>query len=230
MADPSNELVQYAANGGQGSGYLAHPNRDGPFPAVVVIQEWWGLNDHIKDVADRFARAGYIALAPDLYGGKATTEPDEARKLAMGLDMEHAVQEMIGAVNYLCGRADVGKIGAIGFCMGGSLTLLLAARTPRLSAAAPFYGGRPLAVEDVSRIGCPVLAIFGGQDQGIPPERITELRSQFERAGVLHEIVVYEQAGHAFFNDTRPEAYNASAAHDAWQRTLAFFAQHLRDQ
>lgn len=229
MAEQSGENVQFAANGGTGRGYLALPGGEGPFPAVVVIQEWWGLNDHIRSIANRFAAAGLVALAPDLYNGQATSEPDEARKLAMSLDIDYAAQQMIGAVNYLCGRSDVGKIGAIGFCMGGTLALVLAARTPRIAAVAPFYGGRPLSAEDASRLNSPVLAIFGAQDQGIPPERIADFRAMFERAGVPHDVVVYPDAGHAFFNDTRPQAYNAPAAADAWARALRFFDQYLRD-
>jgi carboxymethylenebutenolidase len=222
------EMVTCISDGTQAQGYLARPAGDGPFPAVIVLQEWWGLNDHIKDVADRFAGAGFVALAPDLYHGQVASEPDEARKLVMGLDLPRAVHEMVAAVNYLCGRADVRTIGAIGFCMGGSLALLLASKTPRLGAVASFYGGRQLDDDDLMRIACPILAVYGGQDQGIPPALIEHQREIWTRTNVPHEIIVYTDAGHAFFNDTRPQAYDPSAASDVWERTLAFFHKQLQ--
>lgn len=221
-------VMRFAANGGEAGGYLALPQGQPNRAGIVVIQEWWGLNPHIEEVARRFAAAGYVALAPDLYDGQATTEPDEARKLAMGLDMQHAATIMVGAVNYLCGRDDVDRVGSIGFCMGGSLSQLLASRTPRLSAAVSFYGGSPITAEQAGQIGCPLLAIFGGRDPSIPAQQIEETRTLLEHAGVQIEVAIYPDAGHAFFNDTRPEAYSAEAAADAWQRTLRFFDQHLR--
>jgi carboxymethylenebutenolidase len=221
-------MVTFTSDSTQAQGYLARPAREEPSPAVIVIQEWWGLNDHIKDVADRFAAAGFVALAPDLYHGQVAEEPDDARKLAMGLDLPHAVSEMVAAVNYLCGRGDVHSIGAIGFCMGGSLALLLASKTPRLGGVASFYGGRQLDDADLMQIACPILAVYGGRDQSTPSAMIEHQRDIWTRTGVPHEIVVYEAAGHAFFNDTRPQAYDAAAADDVWQRTLAFFRKQLQ--
>jgi carboxymethylenebutenolidase len=223
----ATETITFAADGGEGMGYLARPVTIQRAPAVVVLQEWWGLDAHIKDVTERFARAGYVALAPDLYHGAVAREPDEARKLAMGLDLERAATEMIGAVNYLCGRDDVANVAVIGFCMGGSLALLLAARTPRVAAVSSWYGGRQVADADLMQISAPVLAIYGGRDQSIPPERIQHTRDMFERAGVPHDIVVYDDAPHAFFNDTRPQIYRPDAAADAWQRTLAHFERAM---
>ena len=224
----TGEMVTFTSDSTQAQGYLARPGAEEPSPAVIVIQEWWGLNDHIKDVADRFAAAGFVALAPDLYHGQVAAEPDEARKLVMGLDLPRAVNEMVAAVNYLCGRSDVHSIGAIGFCMGGSLALLLASKTPRLGAVASFYGGRQLDDADLMQIACPILAVYGGRDQGIPPALIEHQREVWSRTGVQHEIVVYEEASHAFFNDTRPQAYDPAAASDVWQRTLAFFGKQLQ--
>lgn len=224
----STTMLEFGSNGGTAQGFLARPEGAGPFPAMIVIQEWWGLNDNIKQLAQRFAAEGFVALAPDLYAGRVTSEPDEARKLAMALDMPHAVKDMIGAVNYLCGRSEAARIGVVGFCMGGSLALLLASKTPRVDAAVSFYGGRPLAQDDLDQLGSPILAFYGGRDGSIPPERIEENRTQWQRAGVDHQIVVYDSADHAFFNDTRPDVYDPAAAADAWKRTLAFFRAHLQ--
>lgn len=229
MADIRGEMVEFQSNGTLGMGYLVRgPATEQSQPGVIVIQEWWGLNDNIKEVADRFAAAGFVALAPDLYRGEKTEEPDEARKLAMALDMGRAVKDMIGAVNYLCGVPGVGRIGAVGFCMGGTLSLWLASMTPRVGAAVSFYGGRTLNADTVAKIGGGVLAFYGGQDEGIPPETIAEQRAAFEQAGISHEIVIYEQAGHAFFNDTRPDHFDPQAAADSWERTLAFFRHQLQ--
>lgn len=228
MPDRPGNMVEFQSNGATAMGYLAQPHGDGRFPAVIVLQEWWGLNDHIKQLAERFAAEGFVALAPDLYHGRSTTEPDAARKLAMGLDMQHVVKDMVGAVNYLCGRSDTTQIGVVGFCMGGSLALLLAARTPRVAAAVSFYGGRPLDEADARQLACPILAFYGGRDQGIPPERIEQDRAMLTRHEVDHEIVVYPEADHAFFNDTRPHIYDREAAAAAWQRTLAFFRVHMQ--
>ncbi len=228
MAEPAGTMISFAANGDTGQGYLVLPVECSRQAAILVIQEWWGLNDHIKRVADRFAAEGYAALAPDLYHGRATTEPDEARKLAMSLDMPRAVKEMIGAVNYLCGLPNVRRIGVVGFCMGGSLALLLAAKTPRVAAVVSFYGGRFPDDTDLRQISDPLLLFYGGRDHGIPPEQIAANRAALERHGIIHEIVVYESAGHAFFNDSRPQAYHAEAAADAWRRTLVFFDRYLQ--
>jgi carboxymethylenebutenolidase len=228
MAETSGTMVEFQANGATAHGYLARPPEGGSHPGVIVVQEWWGVDRHIRDLAERFAREGFVALAPDLYGGRVTTEPDEARKLAMTLDLPRAVKEMVGAVNYLYGLPGVGKIGVIGFCMGGSLALLLASKTPRVAGAVSFYGGRALDDADVRQIGSPVLAIYGGKDGGIPPDRIEHFRDQWTRAAIDHEIVVYPDADHAFFNDTRPQVYNPTAAADAWDRTIRFFRSHLQ--
>lgn len=228
MANGSADMVEFQSNGGTAIGYLAKPPGDGPFPGVIVIQEWWGLNDHIKVVADRFAAEGFVTLAPDLYGGRVAREPDEARKLAMSLELPHAITDMLGAVNYLCGRSDVSRIGAIGFCMGGSLVLHLATKTPRIAAVASFYGGRIPEDAELRQISSPVLAFYGGRDQGIPPEKVDENRAALERANVPHDVVVYDHADHAFFNDSRPTAYDAAAASDSWQRTLMLFRKHLQ--
>lgn len=224
----NGETVTFISDNIEAQGYLARPDGGGRFPGVIVIQEWWGVDEHIKSVADRFAEAGFVALAVDLYHGQTTSEPDEARKLVMALDFGRVLKEMIAAVNYLCGRIEVDGVGVIGFCLGGTLSLLLASKTPRVGAVASFYGGRQLDDTELMDIACPILAIYAGQDQGIPPEHIAHQREVWTRSGVPHEIVVYAHADHAFFNETRPEVYDAAAADDAWQRTLALFRKQLQ--
>lgn len=223
------EHVHFLANGAEGQGYLARPQAPGPHRGVLVIQEWWGLDSHIKDVADRFARAGYVALAPDLYHGAVAHEPDDARRLAMELEFPQAIAEMVGAAAYLAGRAEVEpkRLATIGFCMGGSLALLLAAHAPQIGAVASFYGGRPIPADVVQRISAPVLGIYGENDAGIPAERRAEIDAQLSASGVPHELHVYTGAGHAFFNDARAHGYHPAAAQDAWARALAWFDQYL---
>jgi carboxymethylenebutenolidase len=224
----ATEHVSYTSLDGETlTGYLARPRDQGPQPGVVVIQEWWGLDEHILDVTRRLALAGFVALAPDLYHGVVVSEPDEARKLVMELDMEHAVAEIRQAVDFLQAREDVTghDIGAVGFCMGGRLVLQTARVEPDLGAAVAFYG-TPLALEEVEQVTAPVLGIYGAEDQGIPVEDVRTMEQALAQAGVAHEIHVYEGAPHAFFNDTRA-SYRPQPAQDAWQRTLDWFRAHL---
>ena len=221
-------VVEYPdADGETLMGYLARQTDAGAQPAVVVIQEWWGLNDHIKDIVRRLAGEGFVALAPDLYHGVVTTEPDEARKQAMALDMAEAVKEIQQAILFLQGQAYVAgpKVGIVGFCMGGGLVLQTALREDDLAAGVVFYG-RPLSPEEAGQVKAPILGLFGAADQGIPVAAAEAMHAGFDRAGIENEIHVYEGAQHAFFNDTRA-SYNAEAAADAWTRTLAWFRDHL---
>src|SRR5688572_10552211 len=178
--------VEFASNGSQARGYLSVQD-SGSGPGVVVIQEWWGLVDHIRNVCDRLAGEGFVALAPDLYHGETTAEPDEAGKLMMELDIERAAKDMSGAVDYLLGHEAVegDKVGAIGFCMGGALVLVLAARNgEKVGAVAPFYGVFKGETPDLSGIECPVLGHFGDEDESTPPEQIDALaRTIREDAG-----------------------------------------------
>ncbi len=226
--ETTTELVEFPVDGGSCPGYLARP-AEGTYPGVVVIQEWWGLDDHIKDVARRFAREGFVALAPDLYHGKVTSEPDEARKLAMELDRERALKEIRQAVAYLKAHPAVSpkKVGIIGFCMGGGLALLTAIHEPAVDAAVVFYGRNPDPIDLVARIQCPLLGIYGEADQGIPPSEVERLGEALKRYGKQFELHIYPAAPHAFFNDTRPQVYRPEAAADAWAKTLAFFRRHL---
>lgn len=213
-------MVEFPANGGTCHGYLAEPATPGP--GLVVIQEWWGLVPHIKDVCDRFAAEGFLALAPDLYRGTATTEPDEAGKLMMSLNIAEAAKDMRGAAAYLAARSVGGAVGATGFCMGGAMTLVLAAQGA-LRAAVPFYG-IPRADPGYANITCPVLGHYAEHDGIANAEGLFDT---MRAAGVDATLHVYPGTNHAFFNDARPEVYEADAAHLAWQRTLAFLREHL---
>jgi carboxymethylenebutenolidase len=221
-------MVEWQVDGGNAPGYLVRPAST-PAPAVIVIQEWWGLEPHIQEVAERFAAEGYVALAPDLYHGEIATEPDEARKLAMELDHDRAVAELDAAARYLLEQPEVAgdRVGVIGFCMGGGLALLTACRSSRIGASVVFYGRSPNPIEQVESLSCPLLGIYGEADRGIPPSAVDRLRTALDEAGdnefALH---IYPDAPHAFFNDTRHD-YRPEASGDAWQRTLAFFAEHL---
>jgi carboxymethylenebutenolidase len=221
--------VEFPANGETGSGYLAIPEGDGPFPGVIVVQEWWGLDNHIKDVAGRFANDGFVALAPDLYHGKVTSEPNEAQKLMMSLNMTQAGSELVKAAEYLASRPEIGGrgIGAIGFCMGGGLALTLACDSPHVKAAAPFYGMNPTPIDKVRHLSGPVLAVYAENDNFAGEAVRRQLESALKDAGIQHEIQVYPGTEHAFFNDTRPEVHRQEAAEDAWKRALALFRENL---
>lgn len=206
-------------------GYWAYQEGGEPRPAIIVIQEWWGLNDHIKDIARRFAAEGYVALAPDLYHGVVTTEPDEARKQAMALSSQAAVREIQAAIDHLKDQAFVnGRFGIVGFCMGGGLVLQTAANSPDIHAAVPFYGA-PLAPAVASNVSAPVLSFLGSRD-GIAASSYEAMHAALTEAGVTNKFQLYDGAQHAFFNDTRP-SYDEAAATDAWQQTLDWFETHL---
>lgn len=219
--------VSFPSTGGSTPAFLATPQAAGRFPGLVVIQEWWGLVPHIEAVTRRFAESGFVALAPDLYHGEAAEEPDEARKLAMALDRERAVNEILAAASFLTRheRVLVGGIGVVGWCMGGGLALSAAAEGDDLAAAVCFYG-RPLAESDCARLEVPVLGLFAGHDHGISLEEVRAFEADLQAHGVAHEVHVYEAAHHAFFNDTRP-VYDPEAAADAWRRTLDWFGRFL---
>ena len=211
------------------TGYLVKPAGKGPFPGVVVIIEWWGLNDQIKGVADRLAAEGYVALAPDLYHGNVTSDPEKAHELMRGLDEQEAMSDLGSAVDYLRSLPEVGKarIGSVGFCMGGGLSLQLALHRPDLSGAVVFYGQPEIDPAVLKGAACPILGLFGAQDQGIPKPKVEAMAKTLNEVGKGAEVKIYPDAGHAFFNETRP-SYNAADAADAWRRTVAFFKAHLK--
>ncbi len=222
------EMVKYSANGGQSEGYLAVPDTLDRSPCIIVIQEWWGLVPHIKDVADRFAREGYLALAPDLYHGRSTTEPDEANKLMLDMKRDEATRDLDGAVDYLRLNAmSSGKIGVVGFCLGGGLALLAACRNTHIAACIDFYGVLPGGQPECSKLEAPVLGLFGERDAWMPPDAVQQLERELREMGKTVETVVYRDAGHAFFNDTG-DSFDNDAAEDAWRRSLEWFGRYLR--
>lgn len=213
------DMVTFRSNGGTAQGYLA----DGGGPGVIVIQEWWGLVPHICDVADRVAAAGFTALAPDLYGGRSSTEPDEAGKLMMSLNLAQAAKDLSGAVDLLQERTGRTKVGVMGFCMGGGLSLVLACQRPdAVAAAAPFYGVIPWAnaQPDWAALTATVEGHYAELDGFFTPAAAQELETTLRGLGKTATLHVYPGTDHAFFNDTRPEVYDAGASATAWQRTL----------
>ncbi|NEQ27831.1 MAG: dienelactone hydrolase family protein [Microcoleus sp. SIO2G3] len=209
-------------------GYLALPPA-GTGRGLLVLQEWWGLVPHIRQVSDRFAAAGFVALAPDLFDGKQTTSPDEAQRLFMALNIEKTARDLETAAGLLRGHDAVtgDKIGVVGFCMGGQLALLAATLSGSYGAVIDFYGIHPKVQPDFSRLGAPVLGLFGAEDDFVPPAAVAQLETAVTEAGGAIATHTYQNAGHAFLNDTRPEAYQPEAATDAWQRSIDFLNQHL---
>lgn len=204
-------------------GYLATAGQDRP--GVVVIQEWWGLNDQICGVADRFARAGFNALAPDLYHGRVTQDANEASHLMNGLDFPGAThQDIHGAVTHL--QRISSQVGVMGFCMGGALTIAAAVHVPALSAAVCFYGIPPQEFADPANIRIPFQGHFATQDDWCVPSMVDALEATLQKTGVPAEIHRYA-AAHGFFNERRGDVYDADAASQAWERMTVFFTQHL---
>ncbi len=222
------ELVKFPSNGHEGEGYLATP-ASGSGPGAIVIQEWWGLVPHIKDVCDRLAGEGFVALAPDLYNGKTTSEPDEAGKLMMEMKIDEAARDLSGAVDYLAGLDSTtsDKVGCVGFCVGGGLSMYLAGMNSKIGACVVYYGVLPMAQADNASIQAPILGHYADDDGSLPVNAVRELESTLKGLGKDAEFHIYEGTEHAFFNDTRPDVYRAEAATQSWDRTLAFFREHL---
>ena len=224
------EQVSFASNGDTAQGYLARPEQPGP--GVVLIQEWWGLVPHITDVADRMAAEGFTVLAPDLYHGESTTEPDEAGKKLMALDLPRAGRDMAGAAAHLAGLDGVtgDRVGVVGFCMGGGLAILAATVSADIAAAVAFY---PAIYWEG---WAPAWGAMGGKhvqlhlaegDGGSAAERVQETRASIVEGGGQVELYDYPGTEHAFFNDSRPEVHDPAASATAWQRTLHFLHAHL---
>jgi len=224
--------VTFPSNGTDGQGYLAVPE-SGSGPGVIVIQEWWGLVPHIVDVCDRFAAEGFVALAPDLYRGETTTEPDEAGKFMMALDLDRAGRDLAGAVDFLIDHPAVTThtVGVVGFCMGGGLALVVACQQgAKVGACVPFYGVIPWpeAQPDWSALEAPVQGHFAELDGFFGPDAVQQLQTTLDDLGKQAELIVYPGADHAFFNDTRPEVHHPAASQLAWNRTLGFLRAHVR--
>ena len=208
-------------------GYLSEPEDMEPKAGLIVIQEWWGLTDDIKEIADRYAVEGYLAFAPDLYHGQVATEPDEARKLAMSMERDIAAQEIDAAIAWLKEERGMEKVGCVGYCMGGGLTLATAIRPgSNVDAVHVYYGGGMPSAEQIATIQVPVLGSYGANDGGIPVEQVDMLRETLTTNGITNDITVYEGAEHSFFNDTRP-AYHEEAAMDSWMKSIEWFDQYL---
>lgn len=223
------EMIRFAANGRTAPGYLATPESGKDGPGLVLLQEWWGLVDHIKDVADRFATAGFVVLAPDLYDGEKTKSPDQAAKMFMALRIGEAAKDIRGAARHLTARPDVTpkKVGVVGFCMGGQLALYAGQGYPdEIGAVVDFYGVHPNVPIDPAKVRVPVQLHFGKRDTSVPETKARELTEKLSETGVEVSSHFYD-ADHAFFNDTRPEVHDPGAAAEAWTRSVAFLIKHL---
>jgi carboxymethylenebutenolidase len=230
MADNPRQNVTFPSNGGQAYGYLAKP-KSGSGPGVIVIQEWWGLDDHIVEIADRLAAEGFVALAPDLFGGKVAHDTDEAGKYMEALPAEQAAKDLSGAVDYLIADANTTseKVGAVGFCMGGGFVLLLAAQQgDKIGAAVSFYGVGQGVPNQYRTVTAPIQGHYGEQDSFYPVDQARAQEQQI-RAESQNEVeFFYYPAGHAFHNDKdKLGTYDAASAKQAWERTVSFLHEHL---
>ena len=221
------EMMTFPSNGHDCDGYLAGSGAaDGAGPGVLVIQEWWGLVPHITDVVDRFAAEGFTALAPDLYHGRSSTEPDGAGKLMMALNLEQAAKDLSGAIALLQERTGRAKVGVVGYCMGGGLALVVASKRPdAVGAVAPYYGviPWPTAQPDWSAIEAKVVGEYAELDDSANPEAVAALQTKLRDLGKDATLHVHPGTQHAFFNDTRPEVYDAGASAAAFARTVELF-------
>jgi carboxymethylenebutenolidase len=220
-------MVEFPSDGQTTQGYLASPAA-GKGPGVIVIQEWWGLVDHIKRVCDRFAAEGFSALAPDMYHGKTASEPDSAGKLFMALNIAQAEKDLRGAAAYLAQHSATAKLGAVGFCMGGQLALFAATLNPSVGACVNFYGIHPNVNPDYSKLSGPVLGLFAEKDTSVTPATARQVDADIRKAGKQSELHIYPGVDHAFFNEDNTAAYNKAAADDAWRRTLHHFRGNLK--
>jgi carboxymethylenebutenolidase len=221
----SERVTFKSKGGGDVAGALAIPAGSGQVPGVVVLQEYWGLTDHIKSIADRLAEERFVALAPDLYHGKLTKDAAEAGQLMKELDWAVAMQDIAGAVEELKSNARVnGKVGVIGFCMGGALAFAAACNLEDLGAVVSFYGIPPQA--DWSKVEAPILAHCAKKDDWVTPEAAQGVEQALKDAGKSIEVRYYD-ADHAFFNDTRPEVFSEECASEAWMRTVAFLKRQM---
>ena len=220
------ETLSFNTSGGETSAYAATPDEPNEnTKAVVLIQEWWGLNDHIKDIAGRYAEEGFICIAPDLYRGKVATNPDEASKMMNALEIEDGLDTIKNAMEAAREKYGLSHFGITGYCMGGTYALRAACELEGISAAAPFYGDIP-EEEILQKLTVPTVFISGTKDQWINTEKVSGLEDAAERYELPVESLKYE-ADHAFFNDTRPGVYDEDAAHDAWAKVIQHFKDNL---
>ena len=222
--------VSYKSGDETVQGVLYAPQGKGPFPALVVIHEWWGLNDWVKEQASKLADEGYVTLAVDLYRGKVATTPDEAHEIMRGVPEDRAARDLHAAVEFLTSQSNVKKdrIGSIGWCMGGGYSLDVALQEPTLAAAVIDYGHLATDADSLKKINASLLGIFGGQDRGIPVEDVKKFEQTLKQQGKKVEIVIYPDAGHAFENPNNKTGYRADDAADAWKHTTTFLAATLK--
>jgi len=209
---------------------LYSPEGKGPFPAIVVVHEWWGLSDWVKEQASKLSDQGYVTLAVDLYRGKVAQNPDMAHELMRGLPEDRTGRDLRAAVDFLCSQSNVKKdrVGSIGWCMGGGYSLLVALVVPDLAATVINYGRLVTEPESLDKIHAPILGIFGGKDEGITAENIGQFEAALKKRGKKIEVKIYPDAGHAFENPNNKTGYRADDAADAWKLTVGFLAANLK--
>jgi carboxymethylenebutenolidase len=222
--------ISYKSGDETVQGMIYTPAGKGPFPALIVIHEWWGLNDWVKDQASKLAEEGYVTLAVDLYRGKVATTPDMAHEIMRGVPEDRAKRDLNAAFDFLASRPDVKKdrIGAIGWCMGGGYSLDVALQQPTLAADVINYGHLATDTDALKKINAPILGLFGAQDHGISPEDVKKFGATLDQLGKKVEIKIYDDAGHGFENPNNKEGYRAADSADAWKRTTAFLASNLK--
>jgi carboxymethylenebutenolidase len=219
--------TKFTGSGKEINVFIARPEKVEKAPAVIIVHEWWGLNPHIEDIAQRYAREGFIAVAPDLYDGITTKDSKEASNLMGALKTEKGLEYLQIVLGQLRSMKDVTGVGVTGFCMGGTFALLLACHA-KVDACAPFYGDVPVDTTLIGKLDCPILFIGGEKDQWITTEKMHRLDTALKQYAKEGEVRIYKGADHAFFNDTRPEVYSKADAEDAWKRVIEFFNKHLR--
>jgi carboxymethylenebutenolidase len=222
--------VSYKSGDETVQGILYTPTGKGPFPALIVIHEWWGLNDWVKDQASKLADQGYAALAVDLYRGKVATTPDVAHEIMRGVPEDRAKRDLHAAFDFLASQPNVKKdrIGSIGWCMGGGYSLDVALQEPTLAAAVINYGHLATETDALKKINAPILGLFGAQDRGIPPADVKKFGATLDQLGKKIDIKIYDDAGHAFENPNNKEGYREADAADAWKRTVDFLSSTLK--
>jgi carboxymethylenebutenolidase len=226
----TSKPVSYKSGAETVPGMLYAPEGNGPFPALVVIHEYWGLNDWVKEQAAKLADQGYVTLAVDLYRGKVATTPEEAHEIMRGVPEDRAARDLHAAVEFLQSQANVKKdrVGSIGWCMGGGYSLNVALHEPSLAATVINYGHLATDADSLRKINAAILGIFGGQDRGIPVDDVKKFEQTLKQQGKKVEIVIYPDAGHTFENPNNKTAYRPDDAADAWKRTISFLEGTLK--
>jgi carboxymethylenebutenolidase len=227
----TTSMVHYMSGNDTVTAYLNVPDGQGPFPGLIIIHEWWGLNDWVKDNAKMLAGRGYVTLAIDLYRGRVADNPDVAHELMRGLPEDRATRDLVAADNFLKSRGEVNKskIGTLGWCMGGGYSLATALNVPDLASCIICYGRLATDSSSVAKISCPLLGIFGTQDAGITPKDVRDFESLLKKMGKKIEVKEYEDAGHAFMNPNNTTGYKKSDTKDAWSKIQKFLDRTLND-